>query len=240
MAESSIWSPGESAIPGPPGTAATIQVGTVSTGPAGSQVSVVNVGDATNAVFNFVIPRGDTGVGTQGPPGPPGESIQGPPGPDGPPGARGVPGTVIIAGTGVPPTGTGVNGDYFLDQESAYLYGPKAGGFWPGTFINLRPYPGNFEDFSPLTGASVNISASTTDAILALASTLATLTVNLPAATVASNGQVVQVFFQGFGVTALTVQSSGATIRGVATSSAANSTMSFKFRLSNNTWYKIV
>ena len=241
MAESSIWSPGDSGgPPGPPGTAATIQVGTVTTGAAGSNATIVNSGDTTNAVFNFTIPRGDTGIGAQGPVGPPGPSVQGPPGVQGNPGIQGAPGSVIIAGSGIPPTSTGVNGDYFLDQPNAFLYGPKAGEFWPGTFINLRPFPANFEDFAPLTGTIVNVSATTTNAILTLASTLATLTVNLPAASVAINGQVVEIFFQAFGVTALTVQSTGATIRGVATSSGANSTMSFKFRLSNNTWYKTV
>ena len=54
MAESSIWSPGDSGgPPGPPGTAATIQVGTVTTGAAGSNATIVNSGDTTNAVFNF-------------------------------------------------------------------------------------------------------------------------------------------------------------------------------------------
>lgn len=241
MAESSIWSPGTSGgIPGPPGQAATIQVGAVATGPAGSQVIIVNAGDSSDAIFNFTIPRGDTGIGAQGPVGPPGPSIQGPQGLPGPQGIQGVPGSVIIAGSGVPSTGTGVNGDYFLDQSNAYLYGPKASGFWPGTFVNLRPYPGNFEDFAPATGAAISLSASTTNAIIVPTATLATLTVNLPANTAALNGQTVELFFQAFGVTALTVQSTGSTIRGTATSAGANSSMSFKFRSSNNTWYKIV
>lgn len=43
------------------GTAATISIGTVSTGEAGTSVSVTNSGSTNAAVFNFVIPKGDKG-----------------------------------------------------------------------------------------------------------------------------------------------------------------------------------
>lgn len=138
MADSSIWGPGNNGIPGPPGPAATIEVGTVSTGDAGSSASVINSGSSSAAVFDFIIPRGNDGIGIQGPPGPQGQSIQGPQGIQGIQGIPGPKGSTIIAGSGIPPTATGVDGDYFLDQTNAYLYGPKAGGFWTGTFIDLR------------------------------------------------------------------------------------------------------
>lgn len=48
---------------GPAGTAATIAVGTVTTGAAGSSASVTNSGTSSAAVFDFVIPKGDTGEG---------------------------------------------------------------------------------------------------------------------------------------------------------------------------------
>jgi hypothetical protein len=48
---------------GPAGAAATLSVGTVTTGPAGSQVSVTNTGTANAAVLNFTIPQGAPGVG---------------------------------------------------------------------------------------------------------------------------------------------------------------------------------
>lgn len=49
------------------GIAATIEVGTVTTGAAGTNASVTNVGTEQRAVLNFVIPRGDTGAsGEQG------------------------------------------------------------------------------------------------------------------------------------------------------------------------------
>ncbi len=46
---------------GDKGDAATIQVGTVTTGEAGTQASVTNIGTANAAVFDFTIPKGDKG-----------------------------------------------------------------------------------------------------------------------------------------------------------------------------------
>jgi len=47
---------------GPAGTAATVNAGTTTTGAAGTSALVTNVGTTSAAVFNFVIPRGDTGT----------------------------------------------------------------------------------------------------------------------------------------------------------------------------------
>lgn len=52
---------GPQGIQGPAGTAATIAVGTVTTGAAGSNAQIQNVGTSSAAVFDFTIPRGDTG-----------------------------------------------------------------------------------------------------------------------------------------------------------------------------------
>lgn len=46
---------------GADGAAATIAVGTVTTGAAGSTASITNVGTSSAAIFDFTIPRGDTG-----------------------------------------------------------------------------------------------------------------------------------------------------------------------------------
>ena len=46
---------------GPQGANATLSVGTVTTGAAGSSASVTNSGSSTQAILDFVIPRGDTG-----------------------------------------------------------------------------------------------------------------------------------------------------------------------------------
>ena len=55
---------------GPQGPAATITVGTTTTGNPGTNASVTNSGTSSAAVFNFTIPRGNTGAtGPQGPDG---------------------------------------------------------------------------------------------------------------------------------------------------------------------------
>ena len=66
--------------PGADGAAATIAVGTTTTGLAGTDASVTNSGTSSAAVFDFVIPKGDQG-------------IQGNPGNDGADGADGADGT---------------------------------------------------------------------------------------------------------------------------------------------------
>lgn len=49
-------------IKGDAGNDATVQLGVVQTGAPGSQVVVTNSGNPQNAIFNFSIPRGDTGA----------------------------------------------------------------------------------------------------------------------------------------------------------------------------------
>ena len=76
---------GEQGAKGDTGTPATIKVGTVKTGAAGTSVTVSNSGTASAAVFDFVIPRGDKGdTGPQGL-----QGIQGATGATGPQGAKG-------------------------------------------------------------------------------------------------------------------------------------------------------
>lgn len=58
------------------GAAATIAAGTTTTGSAGTNASVTNVGSSSTAVFNFTIPRGDVGAtGNTGATGPVGPSV---------------------------------------------------------------------------------------------------------------------------------------------------------------------
>ena len=73
---------GDKGDTGDPGAAATVTVGTTTTGAAGSQASVTNSGTTSAAVFNFTIPQGAQGQkgdqgnqGPQGNPGPQGRSI---------------------------------------------------------------------------------------------------------------------------------------------------------------------
>lgn len=77
------------------GTAATIRVGTVSTGSAGSAASVTNSGTSSEVILNFVIPKGDKGdQGQQGEQGL--QGIQGPQGIQGATGAAGAAATIKI------------------------------------------------------------------------------------------------------------------------------------------------
>lgn len=52
---------GEIGPTGPAGEAATITIGTTTTGDPGTEASVVNSGTATNAILDFTIPQGPTG-----------------------------------------------------------------------------------------------------------------------------------------------------------------------------------
>ncbi len=83
------------------GTAATIKIGTVSTGSAGSAVSVTNSGTASEVILNFVIPKGDKGdQGQQGE-----QGLQGIQGPQGKQGATGAAGTAATIKVGTVTTG---------------------------------------------------------------------------------------------------------------------------------------
>ncbi len=93
---------------GAAGTAATITLGNVTTGNAGSNVLITNTGNSSAAVFNFTIPKGDHG--DQGP--------EGPQGPKGDTGAQGV--SVTLVGS-VPtpadlPTPGGAGEGYIVTQ----------------------------------------------------------------------------------------------------------------------------
>ena len=57
---------GKTGAQGEAGAAATVQVGTVKTGAAGSQVIVTNSGTTSAAILDFTIPRGDKGEAGQG------------------------------------------------------------------------------------------------------------------------------------------------------------------------------
>lgn len=58
-------SDGQDGTPGTPGQAATISVGSTTTGSAGTNASVTNSGTSSAAVFNFTIPRGADGQNGQ-------------------------------------------------------------------------------------------------------------------------------------------------------------------------------
>jgi hypothetical protein len=101
---------------GPPGQAATIQVGSTTTGAAGSNATVSNSGTSSAAIFNFTIPRGQ-----QGTPGTPG--IQGPEGPEGPVGPAGADGADGAPGAKGDQGDPGVQGIQGVPgQDTNYLW----------------------------------------------------------------------------------------------------------------------
>ncbi len=57
-----FWFVSASGTTGPQGDAATVAVGTVTTGAAGTSASVTNSGTSGAAVLDFTIPRGATGA----------------------------------------------------------------------------------------------------------------------------------------------------------------------------------
>mgnify|MGYP004562065031 CR=1 FL=1 len=59
--QGSVGPKGEQGIQGPSGKAATVAVGNTTTADPGGSSSVTNSGTETDAIFNFVIPRGDKG-----------------------------------------------------------------------------------------------------------------------------------------------------------------------------------
>ena len=106
---------GETGPAGAPGAAATIEVGTVTTGQPGSQASVTNSGSTSAAVLNFTIPQGPQGA--QGPQGIQGE--QGIQGPQGPAGANGAPGATGPQGEPGATGPQGPSGGYYTPAVDA-------------------------------------------------------------------------------------------------------------------------
>jgi hypothetical protein len=90
---------------------------------------------------SIIGPPGATGApGTPGAPGAPGAA--GPQGPQGVPGAQGVPGVdgnTLLYGPGNPVAGTGVNGNFYINTTTNFIFGPKAAGAWPAGTSLIGP-----------------------------------------------------------------------------------------------------
>ena len=50
--------------------------------------------------------------------------------PGGPPGAAGAAGKTVLSGAGAPSSGSGANGDFYIDTTAKAIYGPKTAGAW--------------------------------------------------------------------------------------------------------------
>ena len=73
-------------------------------------------------------------AGTAGGPGPAGAA-----GPQGPSGPTGPAGSTILYGVGDPQGVTGTDGDYYLNTNNNYFFGPKVSGVWPPGFSLVGP-----------------------------------------------------------------------------------------------------
>lgn len=82
-------------------------------------------------------PKGERGeAGPEGPRGLQGErGIPGPTGPKGDTGPEGEAGTSVLSGEGVPGSGLGAYGDFYIDTSAWDVYGPKAATWGTGTSL---------------------------------------------------------------------------------------------------------
>lgn len=75
-------------------------------------------------------------------------------------------GTSLLYGSGAPASGTGVDGNFYLDETAHMLYGPKASGAWPaGTSIigpQGNPGPANSLNIGTVATGAAGSSASAT------------------------------------------------------------------------------
>jgi hypothetical protein len=79
-------------------------------------------------------PPGVSLIGPQGP-----QGIQGIQGPQGIQGVQGIPGNTILYGAGDPGPPTGVDGNFYINTTTHFMFGPKAGGVWPGGIALIGP-----------------------------------------------------------------------------------------------------
>lgn len=149
--------PGPAGTEGPAGAAATVEVGTVTTGTPGTPVIITNTGTTGNAVLDFTIPQGDTGAT----------------GPQGPAGAS----AIIPFASGLPISLTTVTGG--LVGTPAFVgFGSSAPGIAiAGGIIDLTNPAGTLTNFAlsvPRSGVITDISAffSTTEALSLVGSTI--------------------------------------------------------------------
>jgi Collagen triple helix repeat (20 copies) len=151
-----------STIPGPPGPKGN----TILYGPGNPLSGVGVAGDfyintTTNFIFgpktstwpagtSLVGPQGAAGAtgatgaqGATGPQGPKGDTgntgAQGIQGIQGIQGPQGIPGNTVLYGTSNPTAGIGVDGNFFINTTTNFIFGPKAAGAWPAGTSLIGP-----------------------------------------------------------------------------------------------------
>ncbi|MFD7844002.1 hypothetical protein ACFV4K_13855 [Nocardia sp. NPDC059764] len=104
--------------PGPDGNTCTVTIGTVETGPVGSELQVTVTGTAPNLTLNLTVPRGIKG--RKGEPGGPGPISQAPDYADGPHPDRAVPIWDAAAGKWKPRAYPGFRGPWSVVEDKAW------------------------------------------------------------------------------------------------------------------------
>jgi hypothetical protein len=97
---------------------------------------------------------------------PVGVSLTGSAGEDGTHGTNGLDGRTILNGAGAPEGNQGDDGDFYIDRSAMVIYGPKAGGFWPGGVSLVGPPGTNGIDGRTIlngAGAPSNATGSSND-----------------------------------------------------------------------------
>lgn len=98
---------------------------------------------------------------------PAGVSLIGPQGNSGSDGANGANGNTILYGSGAPDNSNGIDGNFYIDDTSKSLYGPKAAGSWPAGVSLIGP-KGDKGDIGATgdvgTAATVSVGTVTTGA----------------------------------------------------------------------------
>jgi hypothetical protein len=108
-----------STVPGPTGPAGNTVLYGASNPTAGTGV---DGNFYINTTTNFIY--GPKAAGAW----PAGSSLIGPPGATG---APGLDGNTVLYGTSNPTAGQGVNGNFYINSSTNFIFGPKAGGAWP-------------------------------------------------------------------------------------------------------------
>jgi hypothetical protein len=110
-----------------------------------------------------------TGVSLVGPPGadgqdgaPGADGAAGTNGADGAPGADGADGLSVLSGSGVPSSGLGVDGEFYIDTDADTIYGPKTAGSWgsPTSLVGPPGAPG--ADAPDTLGGLTDVDLTTT------------------------------------------------------------------------------
>lgn len=135
---------GDTGETGPQGSAATVSIGTTTTGNPGTSASVTNSGTSSEAVFNFTIPKGDTGS----------------------PGAKGDTGAVFTPSVSSEGIISWTNNGGLQNPSSVNIKGPKGDNGSPGSPGSSATITvGSTTTSDPGTSASVTNSGTSSAAI---------------------------------------------------------------------------